>query len=143
MRTTKKCVSLLLALSLFLCFSSCRSETKTITCDQVIAAYEQAGYTVFHKEYADTDTDAGKRKGVCSVCVEVSDDADRNVYFEFFETPADAKAYAEDREWNVVLWFYSLVNMDPSWVYTKTYDVIEYEYTDQTVIHPFEELISQ
>ena len=133
----KKLTAFLLA---FLClfFVACNTvvETeKTITCDDVIAAYEDAGYEIFHKEA--TEQDEGE---VCYV--KATDiETDEYIFFYFFETHEEAVAYGETRQYNVLIWLFSVIYGDPSWQTTKVYNNIEIEYDKAYLYEPFQELI--
>ena len=133
----KKSVCAALAVCLLvLCLSGCgEKEHKQITCEDVAAAYEAAGYAVFHADAAAEDAD-----WLCYLWAEDTD-SDEAVYFYFFADPAAAQAYAESRQWNVVLWLYSLAMFNPIWVNAKTYENIAYEYSDSDLIKLFNVLI--
>ena len=126
----------LCAVALLSCTGCSGLQKKEITCADVIAAYEKAGYGVFHKE------ESYAENGTCYVRI---DDlkSDEYIYFEFFTDAKSAEAYAEQRQWNVALWLFSLIYSDPQWNVTKTYNNIEYEYRfGSDMINPFNELIS-
>ncbi len=124
----------------FLClfFAGCnttRKTDKTITCEDVIAVYKQAGYEVFHK---DTATQDGEE--VCYV--KASDTATQDyIFFYFFETHEEAVAYSKDRQYNVLIWLFSVIYGDPSWLTTKVYNNIEIEYDNAALYKPFKELL--
>ena len=127
-------------LALFLCsivLLSCTAcsgrEIKDISCRDVIDAYHAAGYEVFHKETA-------TEEWACYVRVN-DKNSDDYIFFHFFDSAQSAEEYAESRQWNVLLWFFSLIYSDSHWLTTKTYGNIEYEYRDKDLIKPFEELI--
>ena len=130
----KRIFAILLCITLLLCGTGCNAQVRDITCADVIAAYEKAGYGVFHKEESYEDN------GVCYVRVD-DPKSDDYIYFEFFEDAESAQAYAKQRQWNVVLWLFSLIYSDPTWLVTKTYGNIEYEYDNDDLVKPFEQLI--
>ena len=104
---------------------------KTITCADVISAYEEAGYEVWHNEYTEGDF-------LCLVNAE-NDDGD-TIYFTFFNSADEAEQYAKDGRWNVLLWMYSWVNGDPIWVHTEAYDTIAIQYENADTYTPFEKM---
>lgn len=121
------------------CFTGCGKNQsvqadKTITCGEVIAAYENAGYEVFHHETTE---------GLDYVCsVKATDlNSGKYIYFHFFETPEQATAYADEREYNVLLWFFSVLYGEPSWLTTRAYNNIEIEYDQGALYEPFGALI--
>ena len=133
----KKIIPLLLV---FVClfFAGCNTTTKTdksIACGDVIAAYEQAGYEVFHKEATAEDGE-----WVCYV--KASNTATQEyIFFHFFETHEEAVAYSKEREYNVLIWLLSVLYGDPSWLTTKVYNNIEIEYDNSSLYEPFKELL--
>lgn len=130
----KRCFAMILCTALLLCCMGCNAQVKDITCDDVIAAYEKAGYEVFHKD------SSYHENGVCYVRID-DPKSDDYIYFEFFKDAESAQSYAETRQWNVLLWLFSVIYSDPSWLTTKTYGNIEYEYDNSDLIKPFNELI--
>ncbi len=133
----KRFVCIIVVLILIIsCLSSCQTEEKDISCKDVAAAYEKAGYEVFHKDTSTEDYD-----WECYVKAQ-SKGSDDYIFFHFFSSEDGAKAYAETRQWNVILWLYSLVSSQPTWLTTETYGNIEYEYDNNALIKPFKELIN-
>lgn len=127
-------------LLVFLClfFVGCNTTVKTekvVTCSNVIAAYKEAGYEVFHKESTTEDWD-----WVCYV--KATDlETDDYIFFYFFETHEEAVAYSEERQYNVLIWLFSVIYGDPSWLTTKVYNNIELEYDNGSLYEPFQDLI--
>lgn len=111
-----------------------RTTAVQVSCADVIAAYESAGYEVFHKDTA------MEEDYVCYVKAEDEKTGD-SIYFHFFDAAEEAEAYAEDRKWNVFVWFYTVALSEPTWLKTKTYGNIEYEYDNKALTQPFIELI--
>ena len=126
------CVSLV-ALVLAVLFCGCSSDDthNVISCTDVIAAYEEAGYTVWHNEHTEGDF-------LCHVNVD-SPDGD-TIYFTFFASADEAQLYEKDVQWNFLLWAYSLVNGDPIWVHTETYDTFVIQYENADTYAPFRDL---
>ena len=124
---------LLVAMVLSL-FSGCQEEARPVSCEEVIAAYEAAGYDVSHRDYPE------KEYGyLCEVTIE-EEDGD-SIRFHFHETNEEAEAEAEERRWNSVLWLFSVIYGDPTWLKTECYQNIEIEYDDDSLYEPFKELI--
>ena len=128
------CMAMIFVL-MFFCLSGCRAEVKEISCDDIIEAYEKAGYEVFHHDSTDEEDQWN-----CYITARVKDGEDY-IFFHFFDSEGEAEAYANAQEWNLILWFYSLVSSQPTWINTKTYGNIEYEYGENALVEPFQELI--
>ncbi len=118
--------------------SACRREDVTApTCEELIRAYEAAGYHVFHSDnvYKEDGTD-----WECYVKVWLDDESEY-AFFYFFETAEAAEARDAEREYHILIYLFSVIYGDPSWLYTETYGNIEYEYDDPKLIEPFKVLI--
>lgn len=131
----KKGIALLLAAAILLCCTGCKAEIKNISCDDVIAAYESAGYEIFHK-----DTGAEDYEWECYIQA-THPDSGSYIMFYIFDSPDAAESYADTRQWNVVLWLYSLASGHPTWLTTETYGNIEIEYDDGELYKPFQTLL--
>lgn len=127
---------LLLAAVVLSCFGGCAAEPdREVRCAEVVAAYEEAGYSVWHRDYPE------KEYGY-ACCIEIeSDDGDR-ISFHFFETDQEAEAYAKERQWNWALWLYTAAMFQPTWLTTETYRNIEIEYDSKDLYAPFQQLRS-
>lgn len=137
MTKTVRLVSIiLLAFLVFTTLASCKNkEIKEITPEEVIAAYDEAGYDVWHSE-EDDDPIEGER-----YTVRATHENGDYIFFHFFDTAKNAEAYAEKREYNLLLWLFSAIYGEPHWLKTKTYGNIEIEYADKELYEPFKELI--
>ncbi len=114
--------------------SGCSGEQREVSCGDVVAAYEASGCAVFHNHPADL---------LNIVCyIEVESDAGKRISFEFFETEKEAGEYASERQYNAVIWLFSVIYGEPTWVHTTTYRNIEIEYTDKSLYEIFDKLIN-
>ncbi len=125
----KICVFILL---IGLLLSGCNQVEKDITCEDIVAAYEDAGYEVVHNENAGFDYD-------CYIMVE-NENGD-TIYFHRFPTAVEAQSLADARQYHVLIWFFTVIYGDPTWVHTTTYGCYEIEYTSEALYDPFEKLI--
>lgn len=132
----KRIFSVLLMVAMVLSlFSGCAGrQDKEVTCQDVIAAYEEAGYSVWHKDYPE------KEYGY-TCCIEIEGEDGSHISFHFFDTEKEAQDYAKERKWNVVLWLYTAAMFQPTWLTTKTYGNIEIEYDDGALYKPFQSLL--
>ncbi len=125
---------LLCVCMVFLLPACAAKEQREISCEEVAAAYEQAGYSVFHNHSPEIDD------WVCYLAIENEDGND--IYFHFHETDEEAEAHADGRQYNGLIWLFSVIYGDPTWVHTTTYRNIEIEYTDKNLYAVFEKLIN-
>ena len=136
----KKYISILMLFLSVISLASCDSQNitsdKEITCEDIIKVYEEAGYDIFHKETTDQDYD-----WECYVkCT--APDSDDYIFFYIFDTNEEASNYADGRDWNILLYFFSELFGDSSWLKTKSYNNIAIEYDQNELYVPFESLIN-
>ena len=136
----KKFILLIIEIFLVITLSSCDNDNivseKEITCEDIIKVYEKAGYEIFHKETTDQDYDWN-----CYVkCT--APDSDDYIFFYIFDTNEEACNYADGRDWNILLYFFSELFGDSSWLKTKSYNNIAIEYDQNELYVPFESLIN-
>ncbi len=127
----KRIFCLFLCLFLTLSMLGCTGEQREVTCEEVEAAYEEAGYEIFHNHPCNLGNE------ICYIDIENA--ADEQIYFYFYETAEEAEA--DHREYNVLIWLFSVIYGDPTWVYTEVYQNILIEYTDKALYEPFAKLI--
>ena len=136
----KKLISILLLLSLPFSLSACvNSEPKEIYCDEIIAAYKDAGYTVLYHGHEDDENyhDLGM---YC--CFEVRDpnNEDNYMYVHRYFKAEDAKAACDERQFNPVLWLFFGLFGEWRWLHVRCYGDIEYETFDYKMMRPLEKL---
>ena len=137
----KKLLALCLTAALCLCcLASCNNtaEPKEITCEDIIRAYEDAGYYVTHGSHKD-EAESGQ---LCYIKANVTADSDSDfIYFITCFTEQQAEEAREIDEYNLVIWFYATISGESRWLKTGTYGKIEYSYYNSDLIKPFNELI--
>ena len=135
----KKIISIILLLSFCFSFAACgKSEPKEISCEEIIAAYEDAGYYVAHGEHRD-ESDSSQ---LCYVKASLTEEDDSDyVYFITCFTEEQAEEARETDKYNLLIWFYATVSGESRWLKTGTYGKIEYSYYNSELIKPFNELI--
>ncbi len=132
----KRILILLAILSLALLgLSSCKSQPLRVpTCEELVAAYEAEGYHTWHHV---EDGDASGWR----CCVKVwGEDENDYAFFHFFDSAEAARAYDGERDYNLLIYAFSVIFGDWSWLHTKTCGNIEYEYVNAELIGPFEAL---
>ncbi len=129
----RKGIVCLLLISMHLSLCACSGDVKTITCDEVVAAYEAAGYAPVHKHPSEGyDYD-------CYIRVEDME-KDEEIMLYFFSSAEAAESRAEERQFNVLLWLFTVIYGKPQWLHTTSYNNIEVEYVGSAIYEPFEKL---
>ena len=137
----KKIISMLLLLSLCFLFTACGNQApKEISCEELIAAYEKAGYRVLYHGHEDdvVYNDLGQ---YCAFEIRDPDNEDNYMYVNRYFNEDDAKAACEDRQFNVVLWLFFGIFGEWRWLHVGCYDDIEYETFDYKMLRPLKELM--
>ncbi len=137
----KKIISILLLLSLALSLTACTSfEAKEITCEEIIAAYEEAGYSVLYHGH---ENDENYHDLGMYCCFEIRDPNNENnyMYVNRYFTAEDAKAACEERQFNPILWLFFGIFGEWRWLHVKCYGNIEYETFDYKMLIPMYKLM--
>ena len=135
----KKILSILLLLSLCFLFAACDNSTepKEISCEDIIKAYEDAGYCVSHGEHKMQ----AESSQLCFVKASLTEETDSDyIYFRTYFTEEQAKDAAEIEKYGFAVWLYATVSGESRWLKTGTYGKIEYSYYNPKLIKPFNEL---
>ena len=138
--TMKKIISIILLLSLCFSFTACgnSAEPKEISCEDIIKAYEDAGYFVTHGEHKDE----AESSQLCYIKASLTEDSDSDyIYFITCFTDEQAEEAAKTDKYNLAVWLYATVSGESRWLKTGTYGKIEYSYYNSKLIKPFNELI--
>ena len=136
----KKIISIILLLSLCFSFAACGNSTEPneISCEDIIKAYEDAGYYVTHGEHK-MQADSSQ---LCYIKANLTEDPDSDyIYFITCFTEQQAEEVQETDKYNLVKWLYATVSGESRWLKTGTYGKIEYSYYNSEMIEPFNELI--
>ena len=139
----KKGFALCLAAAFMLtCLTACNPsepiEVMELSCEDIIKAYEDAGYFVTHGEHK-TQTESAQ---LCYIKASLTEDPDSDyIYFITCFTEEQAKEAAKTDKYNLAVWFFAAVSGEPRWLKTGTYGKIEYSYYNSKLIKPFNELI--
>lgn len=136
----KKILSFLLMLTLTLSLVACgsNSKPKEISCDEIIKAYEDAGYYVTHGEHK-SEVESSQ---LCYIKANISADPDSDyIYFITCFTEEQAEEFAKIDQYNLVIWLYATISGENRWLQSGTYGKIEYTYYNPKLIEPFNKLI--
>jgi len=140
MNDMKKILSIILLLSFALSLTACGNSTelKEISCEDIIKAYEDAGYYVAHGEHRE-ETDSSH---LCYIRASVTEEPYGDyIYFITCFTEEQAKETRETDKYNLIIWLYASISGESRWLKTGTYGKIEYSYYNPKLIKPFNELI--
>ena len=135
----KKILSIILLISFIVPLTACgnSTEVKEISCDDIIKAYEDAGYYVTHGEHQDESE--GSR--LCYIKANLTEDTDSDyIYFTICFTEEQAEEAHKIDKYNIIVWFYAAISGESRWLKTGTYGKIEYSYYNSKLIKPFKEL---
>lgn len=137
----KRITSILLFLSIALSLTACgESEIREISCDDIIKAYEDAGYYVTHGEHKD-EADSSQ---LCYIKANISEDEDSDyIYFVTCFTEEEAEKLLKTDKYNIAVWLYASISGERRWLKSGTYGKIEYSYYNSKLIKPFNKLIKQ
>ncbi len=124
-----------LLLSVIVLLSGCAQTRTDVTREEIVAAYEDAGYFVTSKIY-DEKLDYGQ---IGYIQAEHPDGD--YIYFSIFESEADAKAYKKEFYHPAVMGLFSAIFGDPSWQRWEVHGCFVAEYDEPDFIEPFEKLL--
>ncbi len=136
----KNIISILLLLSLCFSFTACgKSEPKEISCEEIITAYKDAGYNVFHRHDDPVYYDLNQ---YCYIKVTDPEDTEYNhLYITRYFTEEDARAAGEELEFHPILWLFFGVFGEWRWLHTGCYGDLTYETFDKKMLNPLNELM--
>ena len=138
----KKIISILLLLSFALSLVACgKSEPKEISCEEIIKAYKDAGYSVLYHGH-ENDTVYNDLGIYCSF--EIREDPDNTanyVYIDRYFTDEQAKAANEEQQFNPILWLFFGVFGEWRWLHTGCYGDIVYSTFAYKMLKPLKELM--
>ena len=137
----KKIIALLLLLSLVFGITACgNGKPKEISCDEIIVAYEEAGYSVlYHGHEGDT---AYNDLGIyCSFEVrEKGGNADNYVYIDRYFTAEQAEAAYKEQMYHPLLWVLFAAFGETRWLHTGCYGDIVYSSFEYGMLKPLLDL---
>ena len=139
----KNVISFLLAITVLLSCTSCMTgKNKEITCEEIIAAYEDAGYYALYHGH---ENDENYHELGMYCCFEIRDPSneDNYMYVNRYFTEEDAKTAADERQFNPILWLFFGIFGEWRWLHVGYYGNIEYETFDHKMLFPMYSLILQ
>ncbi len=137
----KNVISILLLLSLCFSFVGCKgSEPKEISCEEIIVAYKDAGYTVLYHGH-ESDTAYNDIGIYCSFEIRDPDNADNYMYIDRYFTEEDAKAAIKEQQFNPILWLFFGIFGEWRWLHTGCYGDLTYSTFDRGMIKPLRDIM--
>lgn len=137
----KKVISIILLLAFSLSLAACNeSEPKEISCDEIIAAYKEAGYSVLYHGH-ENDTVYNDLGIYCSFEIRDPDNEDNYMYVDRYFTEEEAQAANEEQQFNPILWLFFGVFGEWRWLHTGYYGDLTYSTFDREMIKPLKELM--
>ena len=141
----KRYLSLSLAISLLLLailnlVSCCYSEPQEVSCEEILDAYESAGYTVSYHNHGDPVH--YEFNECCNIKIEDPIDPERNyIYITRYPTVEDAEAMVKEQQFNPVLWFVFGIYGEWRWLKNGNYGDVYYSTFDSKMIEPLKSLM--
>ena len=134
----KKIISILLLLSLCFSFTACsKCEPKEISCEDIIKAYDDAGYFISYHSHSECSSEY-----YCYIIIYDNEDSTSDlVEITLYNTIDDAKYAAENKRYNMAIWIVSAMYGEFRWLHTGYYRNITYATFDGTMLKPLNELI--
>ena len=126
----------IILIALMLLLAGCAPQYRTdITREEIVAAYEAAGYSVTSRVY-DEKLDYGE-----IAYVQANHPNGDYIYFSIFETEKEAQAYNAEYYHPVVMSLFSVIYGQPSWLRWGVYGCIVVEYDQPEYFGVFEDLL--
>ena len=137
----KRIVSIILLLSFALSLVACgNSKPKEISCEEIIAAYKEAGYSVLYHGH-ENDTVYNDLGQYCAFEIRDPDDEDNYMYVHRYFSEEDAKAASKEEQFNPILWLFFGIFGEWRWLHTGCYGDLTYSTFDPKMIRPLRELM--
>ena len=132
----KRLFAALVTLILIISVCGCAGKRTNISREEIVAAYEAAGYSVSSKVYDEA-------LGYGQIAYVQADHPNGDyIYFAIFQSEADAKSYKSQFYHPGMMGLFSAIFGDPSWPTWKVYGCIVVQYDDPNHFYPFEGLLA-
>ena len=137
--TIKKIISIILLLSFALSLTACgnNAEPKEISCEDIIKAYEDAGYFIsYHSHSEDSE------EYYCYIIIYENEDSTSDlVEITLYNTAEGAKEAAENKRYNIAIWMVAAMYGEFRWLRTGCYGDMVYSTFNYKMLKPIKELI--
>ena len=139
----KKIISIILLLLLTMSLTACgkwEDATATkVSCEEIIAVYEDAGYTILYHGH-ENDTVYNDLGQYCAFEIRDPDDEDNYMYVHRYFNRDDAEAAHKDERYHPVLWLFFGIFGEWRWLHTGCYGDLTYSTFDREMTKPLKEL---
>lgn len=133
----KQLIRWMLIVSMLLSICGCARRRTDISLEEIVAAYDAAGYDVSSGLYDET-LEYGQIGYV------QADHPDGNyIYFSVFESEDAAKAYKKEFYHPGMMGLFSAIFGDPSWQRWEVYGCIVVQYDEPEFMKPFDNLLKR
>ena len=144
----KRVISVLLllamGLSLLLSLSSCTAPktADSISCEEIIAAYEAAGYTLGHHLHEDP---VYLEDGiVCGLMFEDPKNPNKNyIYLNRYNTNNEAYNATREERYNVVIWLFAALHGEARWLKSEQLGTLHCTTFDRKMLKPLQSIIEK
>ena len=131
----KQLIRWMLIVSMLLSICGCARRRTDISLEEIVAAYDAAGYDVSSGLYDET-----LEHGQIGYVQAEHPDGDY-IYFAIFENEVAAKAYKKEFYHPAMLGLFSAIFGDPSWQRWEVYGNIVVQYDHLKFMKPFKDLL--
>lgn len=138
----KHVISILLLLFLLLSFVACNrwQEVTDVSCEDIIAAYEKAGFSLRHHLHEDP---VYLEEGICcSLAFEDPKKPDNNyIYIDRYSSWEEALVANKGNQYHPVLWFVFGVSGEWRWLRAGRFGELCYMTHDNKLIKPLRDIV--
>ena len=138
----KRVISIFLLLSFAFSFAACTApeSAKDVSCEDIIAAYAAAGYTLGHHLHEDP---VYLEDGICcSLLFKDPQDPDKNyIYIERYTTTNGAYLATGEGEYNPILWFVSALHGEGRWLRSEQFGTLHCTTFEKKMLMPLQSIV--
>ncbi len=137
----KRVISVLLLLSVTLSFFACTPyRSEEVSCEDIMAAYEAAGYTLGHHLHEDP---VYTQEGIfCSLLFEDPENPDKNyIHIHRHYTTSGARKATIENKYNPILWFVSALYGEGRWLKSEQFGKLHCTTFDKKMIAPLQSIV--
>ncbi len=138
----KRVISILLLLSLTFSLFACTAPKNAddASCEDIIAAYENAGYTMEHHLHEDP---VYLEEGICcSLMFEDPENPDKNyIHINRYNTNNEAYTATKEQKYNVLLWLFGFIHGETRWLKSEQFGKLHYTTYEKEMFEPLYNIV--